>query len=313
MIRRQALLAVLVAGLAACGGERTAPPSWRHCTIEGVTAAGGLAAYRGDLLVACGGDQRRVFAVSREGLTNGGRVRARALDLEHDDDAFLMGADLLATQGYRLRHLWSLQVDFQGIAVQPPDFVYLADRVRRIVYWGRLGRDAAGRTQRVHLRGCLSAPGAQRTEVGAGDWRDKGPGLAGIAAVAEGGKTEDLYALDRLTGEGGTLRLHRLNRYGSFLGSIEVRPAAGSQPTFGGLERRAGGFVFLHGDGVSEVDDPRGRAPLTLPPASALPQVPGVSGWTGVALGPGGTLYLVSGGEPAILAWRPAAAAVGAD
>lgn len=312
-MRRSTILLVLLVALpllVACGDDSDRPeaaPTWKHCRIDGVAHAGGLARYRDDLLFVSGDNERGVRAVPVQDLAHEGRVRARTLNLETNAAAYLMGADPLATQDYRLSHLWPLRMEFQGIAVQPPDFVYVADRVRRVVYWGRLTPDAAGRAQHVRIQGCLTVAGAQRTETASGDWRDKGPGLAGLAAVGEASKTEDLYTVDHLPGEAGRLLIRRLNRYGSPLGVTEIDAGRASAARFTGLARRKGGFALLHsqGDGfaISTVRDPRRAEAVALVAHAALPEIPGVSAWAGIAEDPDGTLYVVSRGEITVVAW----------
>jgi hypothetical protein len=304
---RTALAALALLLAAACGEqeEADAPLPWRHCRITGLAGASGLAIFGGDLLAVRGGGSRDVYAIPVGMLRDGGKARARALRLDRDDTAALHGAEAFSAQGYRISHLWPLTVDFQAIAVQPPNFVYLGDRNRRVAYWGRLGLDPRRQTDRLRIEGALVVPGAFREGAEKGDWRDKGPGLSGLTTPGASRKTEDLFAVD----EGGPHRaavvLQKMSRFGMPVGRIARIHPANEDPPVEAISHLpdGSGFLLLHGrrpQSLSRLGDPDASLLPQREPAPALER----GWWRGMCHGPDGTLYLVSDGDPAVVAWR---------
>ncbi len=318
-MRVPVLLVVLLA-LAGCGDDapqpepgvtKPAPPAptpapWRRCRLAGVKQAGGLTLYKGDLLVVCGKNDRAVRAFGVRDLQPGTELEGRSLAQQVTKDAMLMGGEPFALQGYKLEHLWAQKLDFQALAVQSPNFVYLGDRVRRVCYWGALLGDQTGRTDRVLIKGVFIVPGAKRTDTEAGDWRDKGPGLAGFASIGKGRASGDFYAVDR-GASGGRLRIHRVNRFATRLGPVRVRHGYKGPLAADALSLHGRSFLLLHGAApgtLSEASDPLAGETVGLKRLEAAPAPPAGETWTGMCHGPDGTLYLISNGAPAQLAWR---------
>lgn len=303
---RAAGLAFLVL-LAACGEspvDAGRGAAWQTCTIAGIRAAGGLAVHRGDLLVVSGRDDRDLRAFAIEDLQPGVTVTARVLRRQVNENALLMGGEPFALEGYEIEHLWKQTLDFQALATQPPHFVYLGDRVRRVAYWGTLLGDAQGRTDRVRIMGAFTIPGAKRTDVASGDWRDKGPGLAGFVSVGARRRSEDFYAVDGGS-EGGSLRIYKVNRYSSLMGAIRVRHGFSGAPGVAALSLGRSAFLLRHGENaLASVPEPRGEETVGMKEEAPPPVPPQGHAWTGMCHGPDGTLYLISNGDPARLAWR---------
>ncbi len=299
--------------LAGCGDDVADPASpegagrWQHCTVQGLASAGGLAVYGDDLIAVAGGDDREVYVIPQEGLTAGEPARARTLAVDISPKRPLMGAEKLALQGYEMQHLWKQKVDFQGAAVQAPDFLYVADRERRVIYWGRLVKDAAGRLARVKFSGLTVAPGADRSKVAEGDWRDYGSGIAGLLALKGRRRMEDLFVLERAPTGGPALRVYRMDRYGSPLGTIPIKTDLGSKMQCNGLSWDGTRYVLHHGAGrgaLVSFKEPEPMRSVTLGPGTPGPEVEGVTSWAGMTHAEDGTLYLISAGSPAVLAWR---------
>jgi len=304
------LSCVLLLGLAACGDEQggqEAGIAWQHCRVEGLNGAGGLAFFEDSLIAVAGGGDRSVYVFERSALKAGGQAHARVLDVDVVEDAFLMGSEKFALQGYQLKHLWDLSLDFQGVAVQAPHFLYLGDRIRRVIYWGRLFRDASGHLARARLRSLCIAPGARRTAVDEGDWRDKGPGLSGLVAVDGRRRTEDIYVADRGSPDETVLRVRKMDRYGSNLGGLSVLHGLDGQPDVNAISWSKKRFHLTRGAGAGElleVDEPKSGLGAKVDQRDQGPQVEGVEIWSGMCHAPDGTLFLVSNGTPAVVAWR---------
>jgi hypothetical protein len=303
-VRASALLALLLLVLGCAGEEADTGRRWASCSLTGPREASGLAIWRGDLLFVCGGGDRNVYAISIDELAPQVSPRVRTLTVERDDAAPLMGQEEFATHGYQIGHLWKQDPDFQALAVQAPNFVYVGDRARRVAYWGLLTADAAGRADRIRLRGAFIVPGAKRTETSRGDWRDHGPGLSGFA-TSGGQRTEDLYAVDR-GAPGGSLRIHRLGRYGSVLGAIRVRHGLDGSSDIGALAVRARGFLLARASGsLVQVPYPRRDETVGMTPAALDVPLPAGTVVTGMTRD---ARYLVLAGEPPVLTWRAGAA-----
>ena len=294
--------------LSSCGGTPEESGSvWRHCRIEGLENASGLALHRDELLAVAGDNDRAVYAFTRSGLTSGGRIHARKLDVHVKEDTHLVGAEKFSEQGYQMKHLWKLPLDFQALATRTPSHVFLGDRNRRIVYWGRLVRDGAGRLSQVQISRLFVAPGATRSDISRGDWRDKGPGLSGLAVVQDGQRSDDLYVVDRGERDGRFLRLRKTDMYGSVLGGTLVERDFEGAPESAALSWWQSQFLLLRAAGaghlmtVRESSSPEPRKPAQT---ESGPEVAGAEAWTGMCHAPDGTIYLVSSGSPAIVAWR---------
>jgi hypothetical protein len=303
----------LATALAGCGEDDPAPAPaagpghWRHCRVDGLTGASGLTVFGDDLIAVAGAGNRSVYTLPSGDLEHEGRVRARELKVDVRMESQLLGAEPFALQGYSMKHLWPLAVDFQGVAVQPPNFLYVGERIRRVVYWGRLNRNAAGALSSVRFDEVSVAPGGERSKVAEGDWRDHGPGLAGLLALAGRRRMEDLYVLDRAPRGGPALRIHRMDRYGSTLGTIPIKHDFGDALECHALSWDGTRYVIHYGAGrgrLALVKEPDAMRSTKLGAGSPGPDVEGVEAWTGMTHGQDGTVYLISGGDPAIVAWR---------
>jgi len=306
----RALLLLLAVAAGGCGDEAPAPVEpghWRHCVLEGLARAGGLTVYGDDLLAVAGGGDRGVYTVSTRDVAPGATLHARRLPVDVREEAALLGAEPFALQGYTMKHLWPLPVDFQGVAVQAPDVLYVGERSRRVIFWGRLVKDASGRLDRVRFTEVSIAPGADRTGVAAGDWSDHGPGLAGLLALQGRPRMEDLYVLDAAPHGGPALRIYRMDRYGSALGTIPIQHDLGEGVSCNALSWDGSRYVLHYGAGrgrVATVKEPDAMRSGTMTAGAPGPDVEGVDRWTGMTHGADGTIYLVSNGDPAVLAWR---------
>lgn len=315
MTPRLACLVLLVAcALAGCGADTpgASPPSgqaghWKHCRVRGLAGAAGLTVYGDDLIAVAGGGDRAVYTFAIEDLEHGKSIRARKLTVTVRAEAALLGAEPFGLQGYRLEHLWALPVDFEGVAAQAPDFLFVGERTHRVVYWGRLVEDAGGRLSSLKLRNVSIAPGADRSKVNAGDWRDHGPGLAGLLALSGRRRVADVYVLDRAPRGGSALRVHRMDRYGSMLGSIPVKHDLGDALTCNALSWDGARYVIHYGRGrgrLATMKEPDAMRSTKLNVGTPGPAVEGVELWGGMTHGKDGTVYLVSSGDPAVVAWR---------
>ena len=312
MRQRAAALLMLAAILGGCGDDGQAPrPAgpghWKHCRVDGLKGASGLTMFGRDLIAVAGDGVRAVYTLPSGDLEHEGRVRARQLEVDVRMEATLLGAEPFALQGYSMKHLWPLAVDFQGVAVQPPNFLYVGERIRRVVYWGRLLRNAAGELDRVRFDEVSVAPGGDRSNVAEGDWRDHGPGLAGLLALAGSRRMEDLYVLDRAPRGGPALRIHRMDRYGSTLGAIPIKHEFGDALECHALSFDGSRYVIHYGNGrgrLALVKEPDAMRSTKLGVGAPGPDVEGVTSWTGMTHGEDGTVFLISGGDPTVVAWR---------
>lgn len=299
-----------------CGDEATEGAGgpagrgrWRHARLEGLRGASGIAALEGHLLVAAG-PERAVFDVLFEPaeVENGTTLKARRIPLVVDEGSILRGGDAFAAQGYRLGDLWSQPVDFQGIAVQAPDFVFLAERTYRVAYAGRMLQTPEREWRALRIDRAFVLPGAERSRSEASDWRDQGPGVAGLAAVGRFPRTEDLYAIERSAEAAGTLHVHALDRYGLVLGAFRVDLGAdGRAGAVGGFLRAERRFLVVRGSDRGLIHPVRpGRWKSTVRAGRGVPgpEVEGAGPWSGMAEGPDGAIVLVSGGETPYVAWR---------
>jgi hypothetical protein len=310
-MRSTLCLLFFVLALPACGDRGDDQPGlspWQHTKLVGLRDASGVTLHGNDLVLVAGGGDREVYTVVRADLRAGRTTPTRTLAVTINPKAPTMGSEALAHEGYQMSHLWNVPVDFQGVAAQEPNFLYVGERHRRLVFWGRMRRDADGRLASVHLDHVAVAPGANRSAVSKGDWRDHGSGLRGLTAPRGPARQEDLWLVERGTAESPVI-LRRMGRYGTNLKGIRARHAFESGPDCRAVSWDADRLVVLLGSG-------RGRFVTLKPPASGEltsvpeirgvpgPEVDGVTGWTGMAHGSDGTIFLVSGGNPAVLAWR---------
>ncbi len=308
---RTALLScLLLLGLAACGEETEEGglQPWRYATVSGLGEASGVTLFGEDLVLVCGNNDRDIYTVSRAGLRDGDALRARKLAVQIKPDALLMGTEPFALQRYTLDMLWKVPVDFQAVAAQQPHYLYVAERNRRLILWGRLTRRADGALSTIRFDHVSIAPGGERSAADAGDWRDKGSGARGLVAVERSARMEDLWLVDA-GAPGEPIRIRRLDRYGSNYGGIRARHTFEGSPDVQAMSWENGRLVMLLGAG-------RGRlVPLKPPPPGKLDSVnmgPGVPGpvvpagkrWAGMAHAADGTVFLVSSGSPATLGWR---------
>ncbi|MHC5009330.1 MAG: hypothetical protein ACYTG6_00090 [Planctomycetota bacterium] len=297
---------LLAALLAACGGEEpdgeaVSGGQWRHATLTAVAAPAGVAALEDRLLIVGGADDRRVHVVDRQALAPGTQVASQALPIEVDREAYVGGGDRFATRGYQLGDLWDEPVDFQGVAFQAPNRIFLADRRYRVVYAGRLMEGETGAWRGVRLEHVYSLRGAKRGPT----WLDERAGIAGLCAVRGERLTEDLFAVEREGEEPGTFRVYRLDRLGGALGSITVEMEGVGSPGIEGLAREAGGFVILRGVGaLVPVPSERWTRRVQAGDETPAPELGGEGRWTGIARGPAGTMFLVGAGEASVVAWR---------
>ena len=307
---RLVLLFLAALGLAGCGDDPApeGPAAWQHARIEGLAGATGLTLADDDLVFVVGGDDRELRTVARAALRPGATAKARTLAVTIRPDAPIHGADPLAAERYSLEHLWAVPVDFQAVAFQPPDTLYVGERQRRLVFWGRVRRDAAGVLASVKFSHAAIVPGADRSGRAAGDWRDHGPGLRGLVAVKRGGRAEDLWAVDEGVADG-PLVVRRMDRFGSNLQGVRAQHGLEVAPDVRAVSHDGTRLLVLLGSGrgriVSLREPPAGR--LDAVPASEGvpgPAIDGVAGWSGMAHAADGTLFLVSGGSPAVVAWR---------
>jgi hypothetical protein len=306
------LLVSLVAS--GCGRDAPEPVSrpglWHLATLEGISGASGLAVLDDVLLFCAEGDRNAVYVLPIADVEKGegASLLVRALPVEVDRESTLGGAGPFARQGYRLGDLWDLPVDWQGIAVQAPNFVFLAERTHRVVYVGRLRMGAGRHLQGVVLERAFVVPGGDRAGAEAADWRDRGPGLAGLASVVGERRTEDLYAADRGGASPGTFRLQKLDRYGLGLGWFQVHVPDATEIGLGALLKEEGRYLFVRGEGRGVIqpclDGPTGGS-VWAGRGVPGPEAPEGGAWTGMERGPEGVLYLVSGGIETRLAWRP--------
>lgn len=314
-----ALLALL---LVACGDEPEAPPSteiqWSHCRIEGVKAAGGVAALGDELFLCAGAGDRAIYVLPIGRLAPGARITARKLQVDVDEKATLTGRELLARRGYTLGNLWQADVDFQGIAVQQPDLLFVADRQFRVVYWGKLVREIGGEFGRWQVRHAFEVPGAKRANVQLADYSDTGPGVSGLFGVSGSSRTEDLYLVERARPGSedvrSQFRVLTLDRYGSLagggdLGFFTVDVGGGAVPDVEGVayDRANERFLCVRGAGrgsIAAFRDPGSLRTGKLARGVPGPELEGVGRWCGLTVGADGTWYLVSDGDPAVVAWR---------
>jgi hypothetical protein len=304
------LLLASLATLCACGGEQTDEPApaghFHGATLAGLGGVSGVCVAGTDLLLVRGGEDRTLYAVARADLVPDRRdVPVRRLEVSVRREAPLGGSEPLALQGYRLGHFWDLDLDLSCVALRPPASVYLGERRFRLVFYGRLYRDAAGRATRVDLDGAFVAAGARRDGADAGDWSDHGPGMASLQGSQHSDQTEDLALLERDAPSGDHFRVIRLDRMGSRLGEVRV-DVAGEAPEVRGLSFSDERYLVLRGAGrgaLAPFPDPRRKARATLGAGTPAPE-PLSGAWSALAHAEDGTLYLASGGDPCRIAWR---------
>ncbi len=293
-------------------GRAATSASWSHCRVKGLQRASGLAVYGDELLVVAGGGDRNIYAIQRRGLQHGQHVFPRALDVYLHEESKLMGRGEFAARGYEFGDLWKLEVDFQGVAMLRPNRIFLGERNLRVVYWGYIDQDAAGRAGKVRLQHVFTGAGAKRSNVGAGDYRDTGPGLSALLSTSGMQRTEDLYLVERGGEEDEVFGVWRLDEFGMSLGHFQVRVPGVPAPDVESMSWHDERFLVVRGHdrgALAPFADPGRRRATTLEPSTPAPEVEGAGEggpgiWRGLAHAPDGTVYLISDGDPAILAWR---------
>ncbi len=311
-MKRALLLATLLGPLAACG--RGAAPDaaravggWSHARVPGVAKASGIAVAGDWLVVSESGPDRRLLAVRRADLVDGKEASAHPVEVTFDPEAHLTGGDAFALRGYRLGDVWGLDGSVEGVAVQSPARVFLADRAWRVVFAGELRTGDDGAPKQIVIDRGFTVSGGNRSGSDASDWRDRGPGLAGLAAGASGRRVEDVYAVTRGAEGPGTFELHALDRYGIELSTFTVDLGTKDDAAVGGLALDEDRFLVVRGAGRGElVAFRRGRPRELVKSAPGIPaaEVEGAGAWSGVARSDDQVLYLVSQGAPAVVAWR---------
>ncbi|MDA1194739.1 MAG: hypothetical protein O2894_06105 [Planctomycetota bacterium] len=295
--------------LSSAGAAATVGPAlWRQGRLTGLANPTGVTLAGDDLVLVCGGDDRDIYTVPRADLRAGGSVAVRKLAVTIRGEAPVSGSEPFAAQGYTLQHLWAVPVDFQAVAFQAPDILYVGERHRRLVLWGRLRRDAAGRPASVNFDHVALAPGARRTGADAGDWRDRGPGLRGLVSVRLTARMEDLWVVDEGAADE-PIAVRRMDRYGSNLQGLRARHGFTVGPDVRAISWDQDRLVILMGSG-------RGRFITLTPPAPGKlesvpeaigvpgPDIEGVDGWQGMAHAGDGTAFLVGGGATPVVVWR---------
>jgi hypothetical protein len=305
-----ALCLVSAMWLAGCGETPDAAPAsgtWRQGVVTGLAGASDLAVLGDTLLAVCGGGDRHVYAISADTLRTTGTAVAQSLALRIPEVAPLDGSDELVRHGYRVGHVWRPAVDLQAVGAQPPDRVFVGDRARRVVFWGPLLRGPDGTIAHVGVQRAFVPPGADRSRIDEGDWRDQGPGMAGLLGGGAPTRTEDVYVLDRGVDPQGRFLVWKVDRFGARLGEISLEAEGEAAESAQDLAWTADRFYLLHGG--------RGQfiTPFALPAlgrTAALvgtlpaPRIEGAARWTGIAADAAGRLYLLSDGDPAVVAWR---------
>lgn len=319
MLRPGMLLLLCFLTLSACGddtGGGPSEPAWQYATVTGVRGASGLTIVDGALLVCCGEGQRTIHALERAALQPGATVPARPLEVLLNDDLEVTGSGLLARRAYTLGDLWNAAVDFQGIAAQEPGRVFIADRAYRVVYRGSLQRAVGGRFKRIAIDFAFTVPGARRTSVDAADYRDMGPGLAGLFGVRSR-RMEDLVVAERAHVRASTddreFRVQLLDAFGAAasgrgeMGFLIGRVPEPGPPEVEGISFDGEGYLVLRG-GARPSLAPLARSGdlrvLDLGAALPFPAFEGAGTWRGIVHAADGTLFMVTSGDPAIIAWR---------
>lgn len=320
---------LLALSLVGCGAEDgpagpAADPTdghvvWNHCRLPGVTKASGVTVLGEDLLICASGGERRIRVVARKNLRHDEAVRSRELRVDVNAEGRIGGRELLSRRGYLVKGMWEAAIDLQGIAVQPPNHLYVADAAFRIVYWGRVEQDIGAQLAHWKLDYGFEVPGGKREGAAKADYRDTGPGLSGMFGVAGAGRTEDLYVVERSRPGGpevaSQFRVLVLDRYGGLggggtnLGFFTIDVGEGALPQVEGLARDTANnrFLCVRGDGrgsVAHFLNPGSMRKGKLGKGTPGPDIEGAGRWSGITVATDGTIYLVSDGDPARLAWR---------
>jgi hypothetical protein len=306
---RAGLCLATLAALVGCGGHaeppsRPAAKAWRFARLRGVASPSGLALLGSRIAISGGGGDRVVHVLDTASLEDGRSVAVEDLPVTIDRDVHLGGSEPFAARGYQLGDLWDDQVDFEGIALQAPAHITLAERRYRVAWVGEVEADASGAWKTVHLKRAFAIPGAQRSPT----WLDQSAGIAGLDVGRTPESSQDLVAVEREGAVPGTFRIARVDRVAGSLRLVVVVRVPGGEPAdVGGILAGPDGFQVLRGPGRGEIVDVS-AAPSPRPVEAARgepgPDLAGSSAWTGIARGADGTLYLVSGGPDPVLAWR---------
>lgn len=322
------LLLLLLIGTTGCGDEETDAPApdapapeatWKHVKLTGVKGASGVALIGKDVVLCAGGGERRIFTVPRNVLRDGTTLEPRALRVQLNEAARVAGRELLARRGYTVKSMWEAAIDLQGIGTQRPNHLYVADAAFRIVYWGTLDRDIGGALSLWRLEYAFEVPGAKRDGAENADYRDMGPGLAGMFGVSGKPRTEDVYLVERRRPGDETVasqfRVLVLDRYGTLggggrdLGFFTVDVGEDGVPAVEGIARDElnNRFLCVRGEGrgsIAPFKNPGSLRKGKLGAGVPCPDIPGAGRWRGLTVAADGTWFVVSDGSPAILAWR---------
>ena len=289
-------------------GTPTPAPVWGTVSIQGLDHPSDFSIDGTDLIAVRANDDRRLYVVDIRALSAGGTRKAVPLDLTVQKVSMIQGADDFARAGYRIEHVWSVPVAFTGIALREGR-LYLAERHHRLIYWGHVARGPGGSITHAGVEFAFSLRGGERAGAVASDWRDQGPGLRTLTPLIKARRSEDLYALDRSGGSDDTMGLRKLDRVGGQIGAtLRFTSASGTRPDARGVvwQPAQDRFLALVGPGRGALvpfQDASFRT-VRLGAGVPTPTVEGVAQWIAIAQDAQGTLYLLSDGAPAVLAWR---------
>lgn len=298
MSRSRLLVAWGVLVLAACGdadetpqGENLVP--WTQTVVVHAAPLGGIVTVKDEILFV----PRRVDGTLRAAavgtLRRGGRTEAKSLPLELMAAGDVMGSDSLAWRGLALSDLRDVPHEIVSAAAHVPDFIYLADRRLRVLWWGRVVRAADGRVGSVVLDRAIALGGSDRRDLKKGDPRDHGAGLRALAAPPRAGEWADLYVLDAGSRVPEAWRMFRLDRAGATVQrSLEVRVATGGAPDVRALAFDVDRLLALGAQGQR-------LQPLSIAEDTArlgggypAPSCPAPGGWTHFTIAADGTFVL---------------------
>ena len=312
LLRILLLVLVCVPLVFGCGDgvEESPGAAWHRCELRGARQIGGAAVFGEELLLISGGGDGRLFAVALTDLVPGGTAQAREVPLDITHDAPLSGREEIAWRGTTLGQLQDLGMDFQALAVQEPHFLFVGDAAFRLGLWGRIERGPTGTIRKAKLFSGFVVPGGERPGTASADYRDHGPGLRSFVTRRGTRHTEDLLAISRgetdhpgrirvdlLDRGGALLQLHRLQGLGTQAADVEAACWQADRL----LVYRDHGSGSLHPGG-----DPSVGLTGTLGRGTPAPERPEGATWRGMSSDPDDTLYLVSDGDPAVVAWRKA-------
>lgn len=313
--------------LTACGADDTPANGtadtqgaghWHHARIEGVAGASGLAVLGDTLFVVQSGGKRALHAIDRAELEPDGTVTPRLVRVEVRSEQRVHGLDdLLAARGYEVDKLWEAGIDLQGLAAQRPGRLFIADRSFRVVFRAVLQRGVGGDWSRALVEGAFTVPGAKRLSADRADYRDMTPGLSGLDST-RGRRIDDLVVLERSRyvendSVPDTFRMLRLDAFGApvtrrGLGAYMVGRVPDEAPVEAeAIVHEADRYLVLRSSGrgsLAPLSPDAAPRTLELGQPTPAPAIDGAGAWRGMARAEDGTLFLLSDGSPAVLAWR---------